>query len=91
MHAHVRPIVYEVRVYESDIHDGVTGYDRRETDEMVAVCLARVLHDGEMYVSLMHGTWGREQMHCVLEAARQHGVRRLWYERHGKLRSLVVR
>lgn len=87
MHAHIRPVVFEVRIYESD--EG--GYDRAEP--YVAACNATVTvnGDGEYFISMMSGKFGHQQMTAVLKAAKQWGAKRLWFKRGQKLHSLVVR
>ena len=93
MHAHAHPILWEVRVFSSDIDsDGKNGYDRREADKILAVCLARKLaENGHYFISMMHGKFGHKEMSAVLKEAKKHGATNLWFERHGKIHSLIVK
>ena len=93
MHVHANPILWEVRVFNSDPDpDGTTDFDKFEAANMVAVCLVRrIATRGEMFVSMMMGKFGHKEMNAVLEEAKRWGATKLWYERHGKLRSLTVR
>jgi hypothetical protein len=83
MHVHANPIVWEVRVYSSDINaDGTTGYDRRE--KAIAILLVRRLEtDNECYASMLMGAWSPTVMRAVRKKAREHGFEWIKYERHG--------
>lgn len=83
MHVHANPIVWEVRVYQSDIsEDGETGYQRRE--KAIAVLLVRRLEtDAECYASMLMGAWSPAVMRAVRKKAREHGFEWIEYERHG--------
>jgi hypothetical protein len=68
MHVHANPIVWEVRVYSSDINaDGTTGYYRRE----------------KAIASMLMGAWSPTVMRAVRKKAREHGFEWIKYERHG--------
>lgn len=93
MHAHAHPIVWEVRVFDSEVgEDGSTGYDRQEADKIIAVCLARAIGTpGEYFISMMYGSFGHRAMSAVLKEAKKWGAKKLWFTRHKKLHSLTVR
>jgi len=84
LHAHIHPVVFEVRIYGSE--DG--GFERQEP--YVAVCNARLVGDGEYFISMMHGSFGHNAMTVVMEEARKLGARKLWFERRGKLKSILL-
>jgi hypothetical protein len=93
MHAHANAIVWEVRVFEGEPDaDGRTGYDLRAADKIRAVCLARRMsNDDECFISMMFGTFGHVEMTAVLAEAKKWGMRRLWFERAGRLRAVNVK
>ena len=63
VHAVATPVMWEVRVFSSDVIDGVTGYDRREADRIVAVCTSRRCAAGnECFISAMFSSFGRKEM-----------------------------
>lgn len=92
MHAHAHPIIWEVRVFSSDVDvDGKNGYDKREADKIIAVCLARKLvEDGHYFITMMHGSFGHKEMTAVLKEAKRHGATKLYFERRGNLHSITV-
>jgi hypothetical protein len=90
MHVHANPILWEVRVFSSDIGpDGSTGYDRREAHKEIAVLLVRRLaDDNECFASLLMGEWSPQIMRAVRKKAKEHGFSVIRYERHGGKESM---
>lgn len=86
MHAHALPIMFAVRIYESE-KDGFTN-----KEPYSAVCLAqRIRTTDEFEISLMIGEFNPKAMKAVMDEAKRWGASKIWYERHGKLRSLVIK
>lgn len=86
MHAHALPILFAVRIYESD----KDGTENREP--YVAACLAqRIRTTDEFEITLMVGKFDHKAMKVVLDEARKWGASKIWYERHKKLKSLVIK
>jgi hypothetical protein len=88
VHAHANPVVWEVRIFDSDSD----GFERREADKIRAVCLARRMsNDDECFISMMFGKFGHTEMTEVLKEAKAWGMKKIWFERAGKLRNVVVK
>jgi hypothetical protein len=85
VHVHANPVVWEVRVFSSDVgKDGSTGYSRREADKILAVLMVRRLaNDKECFASLLHGEWSPAIMRAVRKTANEHGFEWIEYERYG--------
>lgn len=78
--------MFAVRIYATENN----GFENKEP--YIAACIAQRIRTTDEYeISLMIGEFGHEAMTEVLKKAKTYGATKLWYERHGKLRSLRVR
>lgn len=88
-HAVATPILWEVRCYDTDRGaDGSNGYTRR--DHWHACCLARATEqEGTVLITLLGGQrFSRASMRDVKDEARRHGVKRLTFERHTRMKDI---
>ena len=85
MHVHANPVVWEVRIFSTDVgEDGSTGYSRPESDKIIAVLMVRRLaDDSTCFASMLMGEWSPAIMRAVRKTAREHGFSFIEYERHG--------